>query len=243
MPSRGPPPQGEFSMEDLVRLDQNMVGVSAASVAMTAACIYALFTDGLFMAQAIEGGEATAVRIGASSVAFSDESHASRFCEARAGFLWVTPPRHKCTLEQLCATRKSSTDRGSYTDTIGGVPLYTSWRSLADAASVEWKVLFATTLLCGLTAVSAGMYGAQSIPWVANLFDKIEDLGFTDDMQKMILAVMVVAETLGMLWAIFPPILMAPSSLGWGPLQLGAGYGAIMLGVPVAGAAVASSCS
>lgn len=104
-----------------------------------------------------------------------------------------------------------------------------AWCGFASAGDLTAKLLWGGLLLGLAVTGLTGMYALQMIPWVADQFDKIEALGFSDLIQKYIMATCWVA-----LWAfLFTSMALysasIPDTLGWGTVELEASFGLLQL--------------
>jgi len=135
------------------------------------------------------------------------------FCQSRSD---------ECSLAELC--KRDVPD----TAFANGVPKNTpasTWCEASNAGSSATKFLFSGLLLgLGATAMT-GMYAAQSIPWVADQFDKVEELGFSDEIQKYLIFAGWSALWVFIFSSMVAYATMIPDSLGWGTVELEASFG------------------
>lgn len=214
-PNRGNPNE-EFSMEHLDRLDKMMLVVSVLGLIINVVQIVAISNHAWLKATAMSDGQPFTSYLSLGSAKFGNATN-----PARDNRFFCRDP-NDCSLRELCA--KSVPD----TRFPNGAPRYTpqhAWCKVLSAGSLATRFLFFGLLLgLGVTGFTA-LYSAQSIPWVADQFDKIEELGFSDDIQKYI-----IGAGWGALWLIvFASMvayaLMIPDSLGWGAVELEASFG------------------
>ena len=168
-------------------------------------------------ATALSDGQAFTAHLSLASARFGDGLKAGQdnryFCQSRSD---------ECSLAELC---KKDVSTAVYPN---GAPKFTpssAWCDASDAGSTATKFLFSGLLLgLGATAMT-GMYAAQSIPWVADQFDKVEELGFSDGIQKYAIFASWVALWLFIFGSMVSYATLIPDSLGWGTVELEASFG------------------
>ena len=215
--TRSPSIMADISIQDLERLDKTMVLVAFLGLIINVVQVVAISNHSWLKATALSNGQPFTAHLSLASVQFGNDTHPSKdnrfFCVSRSD---------ECSLRQLCATNAATE---TYSN---GMAKYTSkaaWCQASDAGAFATRLL-ASGLLLGLAATGVtAMYAAQSIPWVADQFDKVEELGFSDQMQKYI-----IAGGWGALWVfLFTSMLsyavMIPDTLGWGTVSLEASFG------------------
>jgi len=208
-----------FTTRDLEKLDKRMVLVAAIGLVVNVVQMVAISNHAWLKATALANGQPFTAHLSLQSVQFGNATALGRdnkhFCVQRRG-------QDECSLSDLCA-RKTSTATFS-----NGISMYTpafAWCKAAAAGALATKFLF-SGLLLGLAGTGiTGMYAAQSIPWVAAQFDKVEELGFSDIIQKYIIMCCWGALWLFVFSSMVTYAMMIPDSLGWGAVELEASFG------------------
>jgi len=167
-------------MDQLDKLDKMMLLVSALGLIINVVQIYAISNHHWLQATAMHDGQPFNAYLSLGSVTFGDAADPAKdnrfFC---ASF------EDECSLRALCSKRVN--DNSLFPN---GKPRFTpqeAWCQVLAAGSLATRFLF-FGLLLGLGATGfTGLYSAQAIPWVAEQFDKIEEMGFSDEHQKMII--------------------------------------------------------
>ena len=214
-------PNAEFSIEQLDRLDKFMLVVAALGMVTNVVQVYAISNHAWLRATALSNGQPFNSYLSLGSAMFgtpTDPNRDNRFFCGEA--------EDECSLRTLCAksTPPVMFDNGLPKDTP-----QQAWCDVLAAGSLATRFLF-FGLLIGLGATAfTTLYSAQSIPWVADQFDKIEELGFEDIHQKYIIFL-----GWGALWVfIFASMmtyaLAVPDSLGWGTVELAESFGLLRL--------------
>jgi len=135
--------------------------------------------------------------------------------------------RGSCDLSELC---QQADDASVYPQT--GLRKNTepaAWCGFEAAGGMVTKLLW-SGLFLGLVATGVtGMYALQSIPWVADQFDKIEALGFSDRIQKYIMGSCWMALSVFIFTSMALYSANIPDTLGWGTVELEASFGLLTL--------------
>jgi len=215
-PNRGNP-NAEFDMSQLDRLDKMMVVVACLGLIVNVVQVTAISNHAWLKATALSDGQAFTAHLSLASARFGDGLKAGQdnryFCQSRSD---------ECSLAELC---KKDVSTAVYPN---GAPKFTpssAWCDASDAGSTATKFLFSGLLLgLGATAMT-GMYAAQSIPWVADQFDKVEELGFSDEIQKYLIFAGWSALWVFIFCSMVAYATMIPDSLGWGTVELEASFG------------------
>ena len=204
-------------MADLERLDKMMVVVALLGLIVNVVQVFAISNHAWLKATAMANGQPFTAHLSLASARFGEGASVGMdnqfFCNSRSG---------GCSLSELC---KADIPGGLFPN---GSPKFTpnsAWCSASDAGSTATKLLF-SGLLLGLAATGiTGMYAAQSIPWVADQFDKVEELGFTDDIQKYIIFGGWLSLWVFIFCSMVSYASLIPDSLGWGTVSLEASFG------------------
>jgi hypothetical protein len=170
-------PRAEFSVQDLDRLDKVLVIVAAIGLIVNIVQMAAMSNHAWLRATALNDGQPFTAHLSLSSAKFGEADRAGSdnkyFCPKSYS--------DECTLHSLCYAEYS--DETFENGMLKTTPA-SAWCEALAAGSLTTKTLF-FGLLLGLAATGfTGMYAAQSVPWVADQFDQIEEMGFTDDIQK-----------------------------------------------------------
>jgi len=219
-PANSSSPLG-ISMDELEKLDKMMVVVAAIGMVVNITQLFAINNHAWIKATALHEGQPFTAFLSLDGVRFGVADDPSRdnqvFCT----------DSHECRLRELCS---GPVNHDAYERT--GLRMNTApeaWCGFNAAGTFTTKLL-SVGLLLGLIATGiTGMYASQSIPWVATQFDKIEELGFSDRIQKYIMCSCWVA-----LWGfVFSSMatyaLLIPDTLGWGAVKLEASFGLLRL--------------
>lgn len=204
-------------MSDLDRLDKMMVVVALLGMIVNVVQVFAISNHAWLKATAMADGQPFTAHLSLASARFGDGvaigADNKYFCNTRSG---------GCSLSELCA---SGIPDAKFPN---GSPKFTpnsAWCSASDAGSLATKLLFSGLLLgLGATGIT-GMYAAQSIPWVADQFDKVEQLGFSDEIQKYVIFASWVALWMFIFGSMVSYATLIPDSLGWGTVELEASFG------------------
>ena len=204
-------------MEQLDRLDKVLVVVAALGFIINVVQIIAISNHAWLKATALADGQPFDAYLSLASVKFGNVTH-----ESKDNKYFCSMHDEECSLRQLCARQIEMT----YFE--NGMPKFTpaeAWCQAHSAGSLATRLLFFGLLLGLATTFFTGMYAAQSIPWVADQFDVIENMGFTDEIQKYIIGSCWAA-----LWCFIFGSMVAyattiPDSLGWGTTELEASFG------------------
>jgi len=204
-------------MADLDRLDKMMVVVALLGLIVNVVQVFAISNHAWLKATAMANGQPFTAHLSLASARFGEGTAVGTdnayFCNSRSG---------GCSLSELC---QADIPGGLFPN---GSPKFTpnsAWCSASDAGSTATKLLFSGLLLgLGATGIT-GMYAAQSIPWVADQFDKVEALGFTDDIQKYIIFGGWLSLWIFIFCSMVSYATLIPDSLGWGTVSLEASFG------------------
>jgi len=215
--TRSPSIIADIKLEDLERLDKTMVLVAFLGLIINVVQVVAISNHSWLKATALSNGQPFTAHLSLASVQFGNDTHPSKdnrfFCVSRSD---------ECSLRQLCATNAATE---TYSN---GMAKYTSkaaWCQASDAGAFATRLL-ASGLLLGLAATGmTAMYAAQSIPWVADQFDKVEELGFSDEIQKYLIFAGWSALWVFIFCSMVAYATMIPDSLGWGTVELEASFG------------------
>jgi len=181
--------------------------------------VVAISNHAWLKATALSAGQPFTAHLSLTSVQFGNATVMGRdnayFCPQGRGF-------GECSLSELCSKEVPP-------DTFAnGMVKYTpqeSWCKASEAGALATRLLF-SGLLLGLAGTGiTGMYAAQSIPWVALQFDKVEELGFSDEIQKYIILTCWGALWLFVFASMVTYAMMIPDSLGWDNVLLEASFG------------------
>ena len=193
-------------MDQLDKLDKMMLVVSVLGLVINVVQIYAISNHSWLEATALADGQPFNAYLSLGSATFGTPDDPSRdnkyFCSSYEA---------ECSLRTLCS--KDTPDANF----PNGSPRFTpqeAWCQVLSAGSLATRFLF-FGLLLGLGATGfTGMYSAQAIPWVAQQFDQIEEMGFVDEYQKYIIGGGWCVLLLAMLTIYRRPLLAAAPAAG-----------------------------
>ena len=186
-----------------------MLVVAALGMVTNVVQVYAISNHAWLRATALSNGQPFNSYLSLGSAMFgtpTDPNRDNRFFCGEA--------EDECSLRTLCAksTPPVMFDNGLPKDTP-----QQAWCDVLAAGSLATRFLF-FGLLIGLGATAfTTLYSAQSIPWVADQFDKIEELGFEDIHQSISSFGMGCA--VGLHLRMMTYALAVPDSLGWGTVE------------------------
>lgn len=204
-------------MDQLDKLDKMMLVVSVLGLVINVVQIYAISNHSWLEATALADGQPFNAYLSLGSATFGTPDDPSRdnkyFCSSYEA---------ECSLRTLCS---KDTPEANFPN---GSPRFTpqeAWCQVLSAGSLATRFLF-FGLLLGLGATGfTGMYSAQAIPWVAQQFDQIEEMGFIDEYQKYIIGGGWAALWVFLFASMITYSATIPDSLGWGTVQLESSFG------------------
>lgn len=210
-----------LTQEELEKLDKMMLVVAAVGMVVNITQLFAINNHAWIKATALHDGQPFTAHLSLDSVNFgaaNDENHDNIvFCGTKRA----------CRLHELCK-QATNPKRFAKTELLMNTPS-DAWCGF-DAAGDLTTRLLSTGLLLGLVATGlTAMYASQSIPWVALQFDKIEDMGFTDRIQKYIMCACWIALWCFVFSSMATYALLIPDTLGWGTAELEASFGLLRL--------------
>lgn len=218
--SPGSPLSG-VTMEDLEKLDKMMLVVAAIGMFINLTQLIVSNSHAWATTSALHDGQLFSAHLSLDTVQFGPADDTNRdnafFCNNQ----------HSCKLSDLC---KAEEDTSKYEQTglLKNTPP-DAWCKFEDAGATTTQLL-TFGLLLGLVATGiTAMYASQSIPWVAMQFDKIEEMGFSDHIQKTIMCACWVALWLIIFASMAMYAMSIPDSLGWGTVGLETSFGLLRL--------------
>jgi len=209
-------PNEEFDISQLDKLDKMMLVVSAVGLIINVLQIAAISNQAWLVGTSLYDGQPFTTYLSLGTATFGNSTHPTKdnrfFCGGDS----------ECSLRALCAREMGNNAFPN------GMPRNTpqeAWCNVLSAGSLTTRFLFFGLLLgLGVTGFT-GLYSAQAIPWVADQFDKIEELGITDDIQKYIIGFGWSALWLFIFASQLTYAFSIPDSLGWGEVELEASFG------------------
>lgn len=209
-------PNGEFDLTQLDKLDKMMLVVSCLGLVINVVQIVAISNQAWLVGTALYDGQPFTSYLSLGSATFGNATHPTKdnryFCGAET----------ECSLRTLCSRDVSNS---AFPNGMKRFTQQEDWCKVLSAGSLATRFLFFGLLLgLGVTGFT-GMYSAQAIPWVAEQFDKIEELGFVDEYQKYLIGFGWAALWLFVFGSMMTYALTIPDSLGWGDVELEASFG------------------
>jgi len=215
-----------LTQEELEKLDKMMLVVAAVGMVVNVTQLFAMNNHAWIKATALHDGQPFTAHLSLDSVNFGAADDSPQGSEAFCG------DRYKCRLHELCKQpfqpERFQPGRPGELGMLRNTPSE-AWCGF-DAAGDLTARLLSFGFLLGLVATGlTAMYASQSIPWVALQFDKIEDMGFTDRIQKYIMCGCWVALWFFVFSSMATYALLIPDTLGWGAVELEASFGLLRL--------------
>jgi len=220
-PSSSATPGSPLGDIDLDRLDKVFVAVALLGVILNLIQLVAISNHAWVQGTALKDGQPFTAYLALDSVTFGSAEDPRRdnafFCTTRGS----------CDLQELC---QQPDDGATYPQTgLRKNTASSQWCGFEAAGAMATKLLW-MGLLCGLVATGiTGMYALQSIPWVADQFDVIEELGFSDRIQKYVMTSCWAALCIFIFTSMALYSANIPDTLGWGTVELEASFGLLNL--------------
>ena len=214
-------PTQSLNIEDLDKLDKVMLLVAALGIIVNLTQVVAISNHAWVKATALADGQPFTAFLALDSVTFGTPEAPQRdnsfFCNRRGS----------CDLYSLC----KGDPKGDVYEKTGLLKntMPAAWCGFEEAGSLTIRLLWFGLLLgLGATGIS-GMYSAQAFPEVADAFDKIEAMGFTEAVQKGIMCTLWVALWLFVFASMATYALFIPDTLGWDTVELESSFGLLRL--------------
>jgi len=138
----------------------------------------------------------------------------------------------KCSLSFMCDRTDIPVDADGLVDVkyTNGIAKYTNpsvWCDARNAGASTLSLLW-IGFIPGLVAVGATlMYASKQIDVVGKQFVKLQNMGFTDNIQKIIISACWGAYWAFLFFAMTSYAAVHPDSLGWGPVTMQSSFGLI----------------
>ena len=222
--------------EDLTKLSGVPMLCAVVALVVNIALLLAMSNSAWVKATALSAGQPFNAYVSLLSVKFGTPLHPTAdnkfFCAENSD---------SCDLGLLCS---APDDAAAFPNALPKNTISEAWCAAAQAGATTISLLW-LSLLPGLAAAGfTFLYAAKDMPSFASIILKVEDMGFTLRLQKLI-----IVGCWGVLWAfMFISMLvyamMIPDSLGWGLVTLDASFGLLRFAfivVSIFGAILASN--
>ena len=214
-------PLDGISMEELEKLDKMMLVVAGFGILINVVQFIASNSHAWASTSALRGGQLFTAFLSLDTVQFGTPEHPNRDNE------YFCSHRHACSLRTLCQAAGSD-ERFANSGALKNTPP-DNWCDF-EAAGGLTATLMGLGFLVGLIASGiTAMYASQSIPWVALQFDKIEELGFSDHIQKSVMCACWIAAWCLIFATMVAYAMFIPDTLGWDGVGLDISFGLMRL--------------
>jgi len=201
--------------EDLSKLNRVPLIVCVVSLFINILLLAAMGKNAWLKATALKDGQPFTAYLSLTGVQFGIPSDPTRDSMLICG-------KHTCSLSGRC---NQDPDHSTWPNHVLKSTPVERWCDAARAGALSLGVLW-FGFIPGLAATAfTGLYAAKEIQTVGNIIAKVENLGFTDQIQKMIISGCWLALWLFLFVAMTLYASMIPDTLGWGTVQLEASFG------------------
>jgi len=215
-------PEG-IEMEHLEKLDKIMLVVTVIGIFVNIAQLNVINNHAWVKATALSDGQPFQAYLALDSVTFGTTEDPNRdnrfFCPGTRSY--------ECDLSALCKREVSAEEYAS--TKLRRNTAQEAWCGFEEAGTLTNSFLLFGLLLGLVSTGMTAMYSAQAIPWVAQQFDYIEELGFSDTIQKYIMATCWCGLWILVFISMAVYALLIPDTLGWGTVELEASFGMLRL--------------